>query len=97
MKGGWVYLMTNVHHTTLYVGVTSNLNQRVIQHQTKKYPKSFTARYNLSKLVYFETYPSIQEAIAREKQIKGRSRQYKIELIQSVNPMWKDLFEEMTS
>jgi putative endonuclease len=58
--------MTNKHHTTLYVGVTSELYYRVIQHKEKKYPKSFTAKYNLNELVYYEVFHSIEEAIARE-------------------------------
>ena len=88
--------MTNERHTTLYVGVTSELYNRVVEHKEKKYPKSFTARYNLDKLVYFEIFHSIEEAIAREKQIKGGSRKAKEKLIQSMNPDWKDLFEEVS-
>ena len=95
-KGGCIYIMTNERHTTLYVGVTSELYNRVVEHKEKKYPKSFTARYNLDKLVYFEIFHSIEEAIAREKQIKGGSRKAKEKLIQSMNPDWKDLFEEVS-
>lgn len=95
-KGGCIYIMTNERHTTLYVGVTSELYNRVVEHKEKKYPKSFTARYNLDKLVYFEIFHSIDEAIAREKQIKGGSRKAKEKLIQSMNPDWKDLFEEVS-
>ncbi len=72
--------MTNRNHSTLYVGVTSYLYSRVIEHKEKAHPKSFTARYNLNKLVYFESFHSIEEAIAREKQLKGGSRQKKIDL-----------------
>ena len=68
----------------------------MVEHKEKKYPKSFTARYNLDKLVYFEIFHSIEEAIAREKQIKGGSRKAKEKLIQSMNPDWKDLFEEVS-
>lgn len=88
--------MTNERHTTLYVGVTSDLFNRVIEHKEKKYQRSFTARYNLTKLVYYETFHSIEEAIAREKQIKGGSRKAKEKLIRSMNPEWKDLFEEVS-
>lgn len=95
VKGGAVYIMTNRTHTTLYVGVTSDLYSRVYQHNTNHYPKSFTAKYNCHKLVYFESLHSIEEAIAREKQIKGGSRKKKLELINSTNPDWKDLFEEI--
>ena len=89
-------MMTNTHHTTLYVGVTSDLISRVLEHKEKVYPKSFTAKYNLFKLIYFETFHSIEEAIAREKQIKGYSRSNKEKLINSMNPSWKDLFEEVS-
>jgi len=94
-KGGAVYIITNKGHTTLYVGVTSDLVGRIIQHRDKMYPKSFSAQYNLSKLVYYELFHSIEEAIAREKQIKGGSRTDKERLINSMNPDWKDLFEEV--
>jgi len=94
-KGGCVYIMTNSHHTTLYVGVTSDLHTRITEHQEKKYPKSFTARYNITKLVYYESFHSIEEAIAREKQIKGGSRANKIQLIENMNPQWLDLMEEV--
>lgn len=88
-----IYLITNKNNTVLYCGVTSNLLKRIIQHKTKTH-KGFSARYNLDKLVYFELYSHIDEAIIREKQIKGGSRQKKIDLINSINPTWKDLFEE---
>ena len=93
MTGGFVYILTNKHNTTLYVGVTSTLYSRIIQHQTKTFPKSFTARYNVSKLVYYEVFDSIVEAIDREKQLKAGSRKQKIALINKFNPEWKDLFE----
>ena len=92
-KGGAVYIITNQHHTVLYTGVTSNLIARIIQHKEKKYPKSFTARYNCNKLVYFEPFHSIVEAIAREKQIKAGSRIKKVKLVESINPEWQDLFD----
>ncbi len=65
-KGGAVYILTNKSNTTLYIGVTSNLLSRIVEHREKIYPKSFTARYNLNKLVYFETFHEIEEAIARK-------------------------------
>ena len=95
VKGGAVYIMTNKTHTTLYVGVASDLFSRVYQHKTNYYPKSFTAKYNCHKLVYYEPFHSIEEAIAREKQVKGGSRNKKVELIYSLNPTWKDLFDEI--
>ncbi|HEY5690394.1 MAG TPA: GIY-YIG nuclease family protein [Cyclobacteriaceae bacterium] len=95
IKGGSVYIMTNQHHSVLYTGVTSDLFARVTVHKERIYPKSFTSRYNLDKLVYYENYHLIVEAIAREKQIKGGSRKKKELLISSINPNWNDLFEEI--
>jgi putative endonuclease len=95
-KGGAAYIMTNKNKTTLYVGVTSDLYSRVREHQSKKYPNSFTTRYNLFYLVYFETFHTFEEAIAREKQLKAGSRKKKEHLINSFNPTWKDLTEEVS-
>ncbi len=92
-RGGCVYIMTNKNHTVLYTGVTSDIIGRVWQHKNKVYPKSFTARYKLHKLVYYESFGSIEEAIDREKQLKGGSRQKKINMIMSMNPNWSDLYE----
>ena len=92
-KGGWVYIMTNTHNTTLYIGVTSNLAGRVMEHKQSFYPKSFTAKYNLHKLVYHESFDTIEEAIEREKQLKAGSRKKKIQLIEGINKDWGDLFE----
>ena len=94
-KGGFVYIITNIHNTTLYTGVTNDLQRRIHEHKTKAKPKSFTARYNLHKLVYYEGFHRIEEAIAREKQIKSGSRQKKIDLIISQNLEWNDLYEEV--
>ncbi len=69
-KGGFVYMMTNSHHTTIYVGVTSDLSSRVIEHREKHYPKSFTSKYNCAKLVYFQFFNSIESAIEEEKRLK---------------------------
>ena len=88
-------MMTNYENTTIYTGVTSDLITRVYQHQQGFYAKSFTKKYNLKKLVYFEAFHSIEEAIDREKQIKGGSRKRKIDLIEKENPDWKDLSEEI--
>ena len=92
-KGGCIYIITNVHHTTLYTGVTSDLASRIVKHREKIYLKSFSARYNLTKLVYYEVFHSIEEAIDREKQLKAGSRKKKEELINKFNPEWKDLFD----
>ena len=90
-KQYWVYIMTNFHHTVLYTGVTNNLLRRVMEHQSG-HGSSFTSQYQLKHLVYYESYPSIEAAIAREKQLKAGSRQKKIDLINSMNPEWVDLY-----
>ena len=92
-KGGHIYIMTNPGNTVLYTGVSSRLKERVWEHKTKHYQTSFTSKYNIQKLIYFEEYSDIREAIIREKQIKAGSRAKKIELIESLNPDWKDLFD----
>jgi putative endonuclease len=90
-----VYFLTNRHRTVLYVGVTSDLRGRVIQHIAGVHPSSFSRRYNADRLVYFETTPDIRTAIAREKQIKKWSRCKKEVLIEAVNPGWRDLAAEV--
>ena len=95
MKPGFTYIMTNKTNTTLYVGVTSNIVKRVQQHKDKVNIKSFTARYNLNKLVYVEAFQSIGDAIAREKQLKAGSRAKKIALIVATNPDYTDLFDRV--
>lgn len=97
MGGGSIYIITNKNNTTLYVGVTSDLQARIWEHQNKVYPKSFSARYNLNKLIYYEHFSSIQEAIDREKYIKGKVRTWKEELIAKKNPEWSDLYLEVCS
>ena len=92
--GGTVYILTNLHHQELYTGVTSNLVARIQEHKMKFYPDSFTAKYNVNKLVYYKSFSRIEEAMAEEKRIKGGSRKQKIALINSMNPEWKDLWEE---
>ncbi len=95
MKLGCTYILTNKNNTTLYIGVTATLKERIIQHKEKHDPKSFTARYNLDKLVYYETHQMIGDAITREKQLKGGSRAQKVALIESINPDWLDLFDSL--
>jgi putative endonuclease len=85
-RGGYVYILTNINHRVLYIGVTSNLKNRMHEHKMKFYPKSFASKYNCTILIYFESYASIEEAIAREKQLKNWKRIWKIELIKKVNP-----------
>ncbi len=90
----YVYILTNKNNTVLYTGVCHNLMRRIWEHKYKVNPKSFTARYNINKLVYYECFSDIKAAIAREKQIKGWLRIKKIALIESVNKEWKDLSKE---
>ena len=92
----YVYIMTNYTHTVLYTGVTNDLIRRVYEHKEKNTP-SFTQRYNVSKLVFYEVCQDVTAAIAREKQIKGGSRQNKQNLIQTFNPDWHDLYRDIVS
>ena len=90
-----VYIMTKIHNTVLYTGVTNNLAHRVYEHKNGL-SSAFVKKYNVHKLIYYEVGDNIQSVLAREKQIKGGSRQKKINLIKSLNPEWKDLFEEIS-
>jgi putative endonuclease len=90
-KGGWTYILTNRYHTMLYVGVTSDIRQRIYDHQHGTYTKSFTSKYKSWKLVYYNFFDSIEEAIDEEKRIKGGSRQKKMNLINKMNLQWRDL------
>ncbi|HOZ55815.1 MAG: GIY-YIG nuclease superfamily protein [Parcubacteria group bacterium ADurb.Bin316] len=90
----FVYISTNQRHTVLYTGVTNNIFKRDNQHKEKIKKNSFTARYNVNKVVYYETFTDVRNAIAREKQIKGWLRKKKIDLINSLNSEWKDMVEE---
>ena len=94
MKQGFVYIMTNQRNGTLYVGVTSNLVQRVFQHKNHLV-EGFTKRYNLKLLVYYEQLDSMFNAIEREKQLKAGNRKKKIELIEQMNPQWLDLYSTL--
>jgi putative endonuclease len=89
-----VYIMTNTHHTVLYTGVTNHLARRVYEHKNGL-GSAFVKKYNIHKLVYYQIGEDVHSVIAREKQIKGGSRKKKIELINSLNPEWKDLYEEI--
>ena len=91
----FVYIMSNDNNTVLYTGVTSNLKDRVIKHKNKEYSRSFACRYNIRKLVYFECFDSIVEAIKREKQIKAGSRKKKLDLINNRNLEWRDLINDL--
>ena len=86
----YVYILTNTHHNVLYTGVTNDLERRCNEHKQKKI-KGFTQKYNVDKLIYFERFDSVDSAIAREKQIKGFSRDKKLALINNVNKDWEEL------
>ena len=90
-KSYHVYIMANARFTTLYVGVTNDLTRRVFEHRRRTDPRSFTARYNLTRLVYFEDTSDVEAAIAREKQLKSWSRARKVALIDAMNPTHDDL------
>jgi putative endonuclease len=94
MRGGWVYIMTDAPYGTIYVGVTANLAARVHQHRLGRGSK-FCAKHGLKRIVYCEPYPTINEAIAREKAMKAWQRRWKIKRIEEANPEWKDLFEHI--
>jgi len=94
MKKYYIYIMTNKYDKVLYVGVTNNLVRRVYEHKNKLF-KGFSSKYNISKLIYFEDYKDINRAIEREKQIKGWLRKRKLELIESFNSEYKDLFNQI--
>ncbi len=92
MRGGWVYIMTNHANGVLYVGVTSDLARRAFEHR-EGLIKGFTKRYELKRLVYFERYDDIRDAIQRESNLKHWPRAWKIRLIHDTNPEWRDLYE----
>ena len=93
--GGCVYIMTNKRNGTLYVGVTARLKERIYEHKTGINPNCFTAKYGCNMLVYYNAFIRIEDAIAEEKRIKGGSRAKKIKLIETINPEWKDLWNEI--
>ncbi|MEN6509631.1 MAG: GIY-YIG nuclease family protein [Smithella sp.] len=93
-KQFYVYIMTNKNNTVLYTGVTSDLNKRVYEHKNKLL-EGFTKRYSIDKLVFYEVYDDINNAIAREKQMKSGTRAKKIKLIEEMNSGWKDLLGEI--
>lgn len=91
MKYWYVYIMANKPNGVIYIGVTDNLDERVKEHKLKVYPKSFTARYNFEILVYFEEFENGEKASIREVQFKKWKRDWKIKLIEEMNPSWADL------
>lgn len=87
-----VYIMTNPRHTVLYIGETGNLPRRIFEHKNGLLP-GFTKKYNCTKLVYVESTDDVMSAIGREKELKGWRRQKKLDLINSMNNEWKDLYD----
>ena len=94
MLYGYVYIISNLFNSVIYIGVTSDLLKRIYQHKHGRL-YGFSKRYNLTKLVYYETYDEMLNAIIREKQIKGWRRDKKIKLINAVNPGWNDLYDRI--
>jgi putative endonuclease len=94
MAGGWVYIVTDKPYGTLYAGVTSDIRRRAWEHRDGGV-EGFTKRYDLKHLVYVEAHDDIRNAIEREKRVKRWQRAWKIELIQSVNPAWDDLYDTL--
>jgi len=90
----YIYIMTNKRKTVLYTGVTNDLTKRVYEHKAKLVA-GFTKKYNVNRLIYYELFDDIRNAVTREKQIKAGSRQKKINLINSMNPMWNDLYYDL--
>ena len=93
-KQYFIYIMTNKHNTVLYTGMTNDLKRRGYEHKAKLI-EGFTKRYNIDKLVYYEVFDTAYQAIAREKQIKGGSRQKKVALVNGMNSAWKDLYDDL--
>ncbi len=91
MKYSYIYIITNKNNTTLYIGITSDLKSRIYKHKNKFYYSSFSKKYNLEKLVYYEKYLEINQAIKREKQLKNWHKDWKINLIKTINRDFKDL------
>ncbi|MEA5572851.1 GIY-YIG nuclease family protein [Calothrix sp. UHCC 0171] len=90
----YIYIITNQSNTVLYTGVTNDLIRRIYEHK-EKLIAGFTKKYNVNKLVYYEIFTDVNNAIAREKQIKAGSRNKKIDLVNSVNPEWCDLYDDV--
>ena len=91
----YVYILTNNHRSVLYTGVTNDLIRRVYEHKNHLDKNSFTARYNVENLVYYESTSDVESAIAREKQIKGWNRKRKEKLVEKKNPNWIDIYSSL--
>ncbi|MFA5927070.1 MAG: GIY-YIG nuclease family protein [Patescibacteria group bacterium] len=96
MKSYYIYILASKRNGTLYIGVTSDLVKRIWEHKNKVV-KGFTSEYNVSLLEYYEETSDVRSAIKREKQLKARRREWKLELIEKENPEWKDLYQDLLS
>lgn len=95
MEGkGYIYFMTNKTNNVLYIGVTNSLKRRIAEHSEGR-GSVFTSKYNCSKLVYFEIFPTIKQAVTRERQLKHFKREWKNQLVETINPKWQDLSESV--
>jgi putative endonuclease len=94
MRQFYVYIMANKNHTVFYIGITNNLVRRVYEHK-EKLVEGFTRRYGLTKLAYYEVVSIAEAAIGREKQLKGGSRQNKLDLVKQMNPKWLDMYDQI--
>src|SRR5437773_9433189 len=94
---GYFYIMTNTHNTVLYSEATVDLFKRIMEHKHRVFSNSFTQRYNIDKLVYYECFSNAVDAFTRQKQIKSGSRKKNIDLINNINPGWQDLFSKLSN
>ncbi len=94
MKKYYVYIATNKNNTVLYTGMSNEIERRIFEHTKKLNPNGFTSKYNIQKLIYYDTFLNPADAIISEKKIKGWTRKKKIELIEEMNPNWKDLLNK---
>ena len=92
IMAGYVYMMASRKHGTLYIGVTADIVRRVWEHRDKVFPESFTARYNVNRLVWYQEFDDITDAISHEKRMKRWRREWKVQLIEESNPEWDDLY-----
>ncbi|MBX2901856.1 MAG: GIY-YIG nuclease family protein [Cyclobacteriaceae bacterium] len=95
LPAAYVYILTNKHHTVLYVGMTTDLRTRLWEHQQKINPGSFSTRYNVNLPIYYQGFDSVETAREKELYVKGKTRKWKEDLINSVNPYWNDLSDEI--
>jgi putative endonuclease len=92
----WIYIISNANNTTLYIGATTDLKTRLWEHRTKQNPDCFTAKYNVCKLVYYEEFDSFEDALKRERYLKGKTRKWKEDIIKTMNSEWNDLTETVS-